>query len=551
METKANYVAVGIFTLVAILAGFGFLYWSAGFNGGATTVPLRVVIPGSAAGLSRGSAVLFNGVKVGDVTRLYIGEDGNAIADTQIDRSTPITEETRADIGLAGLTGQANIELSGGDPSKPSLLERAAEEDRIAEITANPSAVTNLLQTAQTLLTRADNVLGELEGFVTEVRGPLGDTLENVREFSGALGRNADGVDRFLASVADLSESLSTVSAQLDGTLKSAGELLDAVDRDKVATIVGDAESFMRNARTASEQLDDIMGGVGRAVDRIEALSGDAAETIARVEGLLDGVEPGSIGRSIKNIENISQNTRTVVDDVSKLSSRLAARSEDFDRIITDVQQLSERLNQATVRIDSIMANVDSAVVEVERFSRSAADTVTKVDKVVEAIEPESVREAISNIASASETARSVAQDVAKVTERFGTRADDIDQIITDVRQLADRLNQASVRVDGVLAKVDNLLGSGEAEGLMTEAAETLQAFRQVADTLNQRMGTITAGLARFSDQGLREVEALVRDSRRSINRIEQAITELERNPQRLLTGGEGAVPRVDGRMRR
>ena len=55
----------------------------------------------------------------------------------------------------------------------------------------------------------------------------------------------------------------------------------------------------------------------------------------------------------------------------------------------------------------------------------------------------------------------------------------------------------------------------------MADASETLKAFRQVADTLNARLGTITDGLARFSGQGLRDVEALVRDSRRSINRIE------------------------------
>jgi phospholipid/cholesterol/gamma-HCH transport system substrate-binding protein len=140
---------------------------------------------------------------------------------------------------------------------------------------------------------------------------------------------------------------------------------------------------------------------------------------------------------------------------------------------------------------------------------------------------------------------------VAKVTERFGERAGDIDGIITDAQQIAARLNEASKRVDGVLARVDSLLGSGEAEGLMSDAGETLRAFREVADTLNARMGTITDGLARFSGQGLREVESLVRDSRRSITRIEQAITDLERNPQRIITGGAGSVREYDGRARR
>ena len=47
------------------------------------------------------------------------------------------------------------------------------------------------------------------------------------------------------------------------------------------------------------------------------------------------------------------------------------------------------------------------------------------------------------------------------MTDKFANRADDIDQTIKDAKQLAQRLNDASVRVDGILAKVDTLLGSG------------------------------------------------------------------------------------------
>ena len=161
METRANYVIVGIFTLVAILAAFAFVYWTAAIGDRGETTLLRVRIPGSASGLGRGSLVLFNGVKVGDVKRVYIDVDNPtvAIADTEIDRLTPITKSTQADIGLAGLTGQANIELKGADPKEVKLLDQAEKEGKVAEIVANPSAVTNLLQTAQNIFTRADKVL--------------------------------------------------------------------------------------------------------------------------------------------------------------------------------------------------------------------------------------------------------------------------------------------------------------------------------------------------------------------------------------------------------
>lgn len=457
METKANYVAVGIFTLCAVLAAFGFVWWSAGVGEGGETTVLRVRIPGSASGLGRGSAVLFNGVKVGDVRRVYIDvtNPSDAIADTEIDRLTPITRSTQADIGLAGLTGQANIELKGGNPAEPNLLEEAEAQDRVAEIIADPSAVTNLLQSAQDIFRRADAVLVQLEGFVGEARGPLTQSVRNVEAFTEALGRNADGIDKFLESFTTLSASLGTVSGQLETTLKAAEGILTSVDRDKVASVVDNVEKFTRTLDDSSDELTRILTGVEAAVSQIGNFSESATATLGRVDGLLQGVPPGSIGTSVRNIEE------------------------------------------------------------------------------------------------ATATARKVASDVASVTDKFENRGDDIEDIITDAKALTDRLAQASVRVDGILVKVDKLLGSGEAEGVMAQATETLRSFRQIADTLNARMGTITDGLARFSGQGLRDVEALVRDGRRSIQRIEQAVTDLERNPQRIISGGDGQVREFDGRTRR
>jgi len=457
METKANYVAVGIFTLVLLLAAFGFVWWSSGVGGGGDFTTLRIKIPGSASGLGRGSAVLFNGVKVGDVTRIFIdvNDPTVALADTTIDRLTPITKSTTADVGLAGLTGQASIELKGGVAGEESILAVAEANGTVAEITANPSALGNILQLAQNFLTRADGVLTGLESFVNEARVPLVATATNAQKFSEALGRNADNIDDFLASVGDLSKTFTSVSGRLDSTLAAVEGLLKAVDQQKITNIVGNVETFTNDLKGASENIEGLVAGVNKAVTSIATLSQNATGTLARV--------------------------------------------------------------------DQIVANVD----------------------------PATIKSAIEGIKATTETARKAADDISKVTTKFGNRAEDIDKMISDAGQLAERLNAASVRVDGVLAKVDSLLGSDDAGGLMADARETVKAFRQVADTLNARMGTITDGLARFSGQGLRDVEALVEDSRRSINRIEQVITDLGRNPQKIISGGEGEVRQFDGRARR
>jgi phospholipid/cholesterol/gamma-HCH transport system substrate-binding protein len=170
---------------------------------------------------------------------------------------------------------------------------------------------------------------------------------------------------------------------------------------------------------------------------------------------------------------------------------------------------------------------------------------------VLDGIDPSDVRTAIANIKDASANAEQASVDIAKVTGKISDRADDINQTIKDAQQLTERLNNASVRVDGILAKVDQILGSGQADGVMADARATLKSFKQVADTLNGRLGAILDNLSRFSGSGLQNVNALVLDSRRSIDRIEEAVTDLARNPQRILSGGSGDVPQYDGRTRR
>jgi phospholipid/cholesterol/gamma-HCH transport system substrate-binding protein len=410
-------------------------------------------------------------VKVGDVRRVYIDVSNPevAIADTEVDRLTPITRSTKADVGIAGLTGQANIELRGGDPSEQNLLDIAEDEGTIATITASPSAVTNLLQTAQDIFGRAEAVLSELEGFAAEARGPLTRTVTNVEQFSAALGRNAEGIDDFLENVSAMSQTLSGVSGRLESTLASAEKLIDSVDPDRIAATIENVESFTRRVDEASASLEQIMTSVDQTVIAIAEFSASAKQSLAKVDGVIE--------------------------------------------------------------------NVDSVL--------------TSVGDVVEGVDPATVRTALTNFEQASVSVNAAANEVAELAETIGSRTGDVDKIITDAQQFASRLNQASTRVDDILVKVDELLGSGEAEGVMADASETLRSFQQVAETLNQRLGPILDGLGQFSGQGLQDVEALVRDSRRSINRIERAISDFESNPQRLLSGGDGAVREFDGRARR
>ena len=133
-------------------------------GGSGETAPLIVRIPGSANGLSVGSPVRFNGIQYGVIRRLSIDPDSPrfVIAMTEVQANTPIYTDTRAALEIQGLTGSAYIEMQGGTPSNDNILTRAINDGRVAEITADPSSVTNLLATADDILNRANRVVGQI-----------------------------------------------------------------------------------------------------------------------------------------------------------------------------------------------------------------------------------------------------------------------------------------------------------------------------------------------------------------------------------------------------
>lgn len=456
METRANYAIVGFFTLVVIVAAFGFVYWMAQSGRGGPMAPLAIRIPGSANGLSVGSPVRFNGIPVGSVRSLAIDPDDPrySIAVTEVRADAPVYKSTEAALEVQGLTGSAYIELSGGAKGDESILQRAMETGRPAVLIAEQSSVTNLLATADKILDRANQAIGDLQGFVADARGPLTQTIRNVETFTSALAENSDSIDKFLESLSALSETVDRVSGTLNATLAAAEKLVSTIDAERINEVVANTERATRNIANASDQFPDLV------------------------------------------------------------------------------------------------ANVKNAAVNFEKAGVQAASVLNRVDTVMSSVSPDQIRTTLGNITAASEDVRQTAGSARNVVESFSSRREDIDKAIGDFTELARKLNEASSRVDGILAKVDGLVSSDDSQGLFVEASKTLESIRAVADNINSRVGPIADNFSRFSSTGLRDIQVLINDARRTVQSLDQTISNFDQNPQRLIFGGE-TVKQYDGRTRR
>src|SRR6266540_4975228 len=100
METRANYVVIGLFTLAVIAGAFGFVYWFSRTGDGGERAAYRVVFDGAVSGLRTGGSVLFNGIKVGEVTDLRLNpqDPRQVVATIAVESSVPVRSDTR--VGL-------------------------------------------------------------------------------------------------------------------------------------------------------------------------------------------------------------------------------------------------------------------------------------------------------------------------------------------------------------------------------------------------------------------------------------------------------------------
>ena len=111
METRANYSVTGALAFVVIVSVFGFIFWFQNTAGGGERSSYRVVFVGSVSGLRTGSAVLFNGIRVGQVSGLGLDahDPHKVVATISVERAVPVRSDTKVALTYQGLTGLAEV----------------------------------------------------------------------------------------------------------------------------------------------------------------------------------------------------------------------------------------------------------------------------------------------------------------------------------------------------------------------------------------------------------------------------------------------------------
>lgn len=256
METRAHHILIGFFTLLVVGAALMFALWLGKADSDKQFRTYDVVFQEAVTGLSKGSTVEFNGIKIGDVSSLRLDpqDPRRVFARVRVEAEAPVRSDTRARLVPAGITGISIIRLSSGDDPASKPLE--AEAGQIPVIVATPSPLSKLLADGEDAMLNANQVLLQArELFSAQNVESVGRMLHNLEQATGAIAAQREDLGRALKELAGASEQANATLAEAAKLAKATNRLVD----ERGVQTLQSAQNAMAAFERAMQNVDTLL----------------------------------------------------------------------------------------------------------------------------------------------------------------------------------------------------------------------------------------------------------------------------------------------------
>ena len=339
METRANYVLIGTFTLAGIVAAVGFLLWLAKVEVDRQYAYYDVRFS-SVAGLAAAGDVRYNGLQVGRVVSLGLDPEDPSVVRVRIEvaAETPVRTDTVARLEAQGVTGVSYVALSGGSAGAPALPEGAF-------IPSEPSALQSVFEGAPLVLDRTVAL------------------LENVNALVDA--RNRAAIDTMLQNLAASSGRIDGILANFEGMQADFGITMQEVARlsQQLSALGGTAETTLTTATRALETADTTLGTLNTAVatDVTELLRG-MRQTVTTADTAIVAAQ-GDLAALIADVRLTAQMASGTIETVGVDLSALVGDARRATATATEVMEAAGRdLSTLTASVDTTTSTVTRVI---------------------------------------------------------------------------------------------------------------------------------------------------------------------------------------------
>ena len=297
METRANYVLIGSFTLLVIAGIFAFVVWLAQFEFNRQYHYYEIHFDGSVSGLNKAADVRYNGLKVGQVRqmRLNPADPSQVIVLIEVNSDFPIYRNAIATMEYQGLTGVAYVEISG--PIGGGELLKATDGEQYPLIASQPSNFQELFSGAPDLIKGGTVLVGELTKLVNDKnRDSISQILANAATITSEVSNKSGDLGAFLVTLKDTSKEIGGAATSINSL---AGKLDSSVDTD-MKPMLSDARDAVKSADLLFADLNDL---VSRNQDAVDLFASDGLVQFTRL--MIEGRQfVSNLSRLVERVEN-------------------------------------------------------------------------------------------------------------------------------------------------------------------------------------------------------------------------------------------------------
>ena len=568
METKANHVLIGLFTIAGLFGLLGFFLWFAQVELDRQFAYYDVRFE-SVSGLSNASDVRFSGLPVGQVVDVRLSPDGDGSITVRLEVSadTPVRVDSVATIESQGVTGVSFVGIRPGTPTEPLLV--AGADGVVPEIPAGRSVLQTLSEDAPELVTetlrviegignmlsdanrlRIDNILTNAETASVELAAAL-------QAFSGVAGT----VDQFALQINRFNSTLDTVTNSMTGVLGTADAAIESI------RVLATQSTILVDNGTAT---------IGSVQDAVVEAERYIAEDLTQVTTTMR-----------TTMVDLNAQLATLSTDAGALMSTLDTTGQTATARLTEAQALFAQANTLMAGLEDTVATFGGVATRIDGLietdaapllaeTRVAIAETTEVIRSVSALTQTELPTTMANIQAAVESARTVIDTVGSslttTVEGVGgvvlaaettltqvtTTFADANQTLTAINSALEVGERTLVAAERSFAGADRFLNEDIA-GLMADLQATVQGLNVAVGQVSTDLPEISANLRAagqsasdtfaqvqalvassspavqtFAATGLPLYTRLAQETRELIDNLDQLTQQISRSPARF-----------------
>ncbi|MAA97502.1 MAG: ABC transporter substrate-binding protein [Stappia sp.] len=299
----------------------------------------------------------------------------------------------------------------------------------------------------------------------------------------------------------DIVEGARDILTRADKTLASVEQVVSD-NREEINQIVHNARVFSDALAKNADGVDTFMSSVAATGDALTKLSGKLEGLVESATRIVDAVPADKV--------------RQIVDDASTVTSKVASAADGLTGLIDDAEKAAEDL---------------------QAFASGLGGSLAKVDKVISAVDPQSINDVVDGAASFARMLKDRSPDINRlvtsssttmanvetITQTVADRREEIGKIISEVQQLSAELNAVVAAIDP--EQVRTIVAS--VEEVSSGLAGRTQTVTRAIDQAGEAMANVNEFSQSLKGRGP-EIDQIVSDARELASKLNATGTRIQ-----------------------